>query len=142
MEYRRTKSGFFLRFERGEEIISTLVDFLERRGIAFASLRAIGALGEAELGFYDHARGEYLRRDFAEDFEIVSLLGNVSLVDGHPFPHIHAALADPGYRLVGGHLFLGRVSATCEMELSVHEGEVHRFKDAETGLKLMRLSDQ
>jgi uncharacterized protein len=142
MEHLKTKSGYFLRFEKGEDIVSTLTDFLTEVGVAFASLQGIGALDEAELGFFDSSRKTYLRREFAEDFEIASLSGNVSLVDGGPFPHIHVALSDPEFRVVGGHLFYGRVSVTCEMNLTVFEGEVHRHEDSGTGLKLMRLVDQ
>jgi len=142
MEHRKTDSGFFLRFERGEDIVAALTEFCAREDLRFGSILAVGALDEAELGFFDATRKTYHRREFAEDFEIVSLVGNLSLVDGRPFPHIHAALSDPEFRMVGGHLFYGRVSATCEMTLTVHEGEVSREEDAETGLKLMKLEDQ
>jgi len=142
MQHRKTESGYFLRFEKGEDIVATLSTFLENEKIGFGSLQGIGALDEAELGFFDTSRQIYLRREFAEDFEIASLMGNVSLVDGKPFAHIHVALSDPEFRVVGGHLFYGRVSVTCEMDLKVHAGEVHRKDDGASGLKLMDLLDQ
>ncbi|MBC8366702.1 DNA-binding protein [bacterium] len=142
MQQRKTETGFFLRFEKGEDIVATLTKFLGREKIGFGSLQGIGALDEAELGFYDTSRQIYLRREFAEDFEIASLMGNVSLVDGKPFAHIHVTLSDPEFRVVGGHLFYGRVSVTCEMDLRVHTGEVHRKDEDGSALKLMDLQDQ
>ncbi len=139
MEHRKTDTGYFLRFEGGEDVIAALTGFLAEKKIAFGALRGIGALDKAELGFFDRSSQTYLRREFAEDFEIASLMGNVSLVDGHPFAHVHVALSDSEYRVVGGHLFHGRVSVTCEMDLTVHSGEVHRVDDGGSGLKLMEL---
>jgi len=142
MQHRKTGTGYFLRMDRGEEVVATLEAFLAEAGVTFASLRAVGALDEVELGFFDASSRSYRRRKFSGGFEIAGLAGNVSLVDRRPFPHLHVTLSDSEYRVVGGHLFRGRVSVTCEMEVAVHEGEVERRSDDETGLKLMRLSDQ
>ena len=139
MQARKTERGWFLRLERGEEIHETLGRFLAEKGIGFGAVSAIGALDRAELGLYSLEQGEYLRRLFEGEYELVSLSGNLSTVDGAPFAHLHVLIADENYEVRGGHLFSGRVSVTCEMDLVVHDGEVPRRDDAATGLKLMEL---
>lgn len=139
MQARRTERGWFLRLERGEELVESLAVFLDEQDIRFGCLRGIGAVDRAELGLYSLKEGKYHRRLFEGEYELAGLQGNVSTVDGLPFPHLHALISDSDYHVRGGHLFAGRVSATCEIDLVVYEGEVPRLEDAETGLKLMDL---
>jgi len=36
--------------------------------------------------------------------EMTSLMGNISIMEGEPFPHLHVTLADANFQLLGGHL--------------------------------------
>jgi predicted DNA-binding protein with PD1-like motif len=51
------------------------------------------ARGSAQLAFCDLERKAYDRLDLEGDHEIGSLTGNLSL-DGAPFVHVHAVVAD------------------------------------------------
>ena len=77
---------------------------------------------DAELGFYDVIRCEYERRRFTEPLEACSILGNLGLVDGEPFPHVHGTFGRADFSTIGGHVFEAVCSVT--MELTVHTAAV------------------
>jgi len=140
MDYCSTDRGYTLRLDRGEEIVETLGRFLEEQGVGAGSLTGIGAVDEAELGLFSMKTKEYKRRAFEGEYEIVALTGNVSVLDGRPFCHLHVLLSDEDYRVIGGHLFRGRVAVTCEIDLCVHPEPLRRSRDELTTLNLMDFS--
>ena len=83
-----------------------------------AAVYGIGSVRDIELGFYEPVRTEYKRRRFEEPLEACALIGNVSLLDGEPFPHVHGTFARGDFTTVGGHIFEAICSVT--LELSVH----------------------
>ena len=137
MDYRFNEGGYTLRLDRGEELVATLSAFLAEKGIGWGALTAIGAVDEPELGLFTMKTKEYLHRRFDGEYEIASLTGNVTLVDGKPFPHLHALLSDADCAVIGGHLFSARVAVTCEVDLRVYNGELKRSRDGETALNLI-----
>jgi len=139
MEHRNLGARRLVRLDRGEEVLSTLVSLCADQGIACASLAGIGAVMDAELGYYDLGGFTYLTRTIPEVCELVSLVGNVALVDGTPFVHAHASLGDRDLRLVGGHLIRATVAVTVEVFLDVHETRLERAFDPGVRLKLLRL---
>jgi predicted DNA-binding protein with PD1-like motif len=48
-------------------------------------------VGEAELGHFDPSSNDYSWVKLSGSYEIVSLYGNIAVVDGKPFIHAHAA---------------------------------------------------
>ncbi len=139
MRARKVDSRFFLRIDRGEEIVGTLTAFLDAERIAGGAISGIGAVEKATLQYYDIAAKQYYSRDFAEAMEIVSLLGNVSLKDGKPWPHLHVILSDTNFQCFGGHLASAIVGVTCELIIDQSDVAIERSLDEETGLKLWSL---
>lgn len=140
MQYRRTDQGWFLRLDRGEELVETLTRFLAEKDVRFGALNAIGAVERPVLGLFSMETRTYHERPFAGgEYELVALTGNVATVDGKPFAHVHALLSDAECRVIGGHLFEAVVAVTCEIEVRVLGGEVARRRDAETTLNLLDL---
>jgi hypothetical protein len=91
----------------------------------------------ASLRYYD--QGEHLYRDFVldEPLEVVAAVGNLSLLDGVPFVHLHAALAAADGRGYGGHVHRGTVAFALEATIVELDGVPPvRVPDAETGLTL------
>ena len=117
MKSQRTGYGWLVRLDAGEEIVSTLAAWAAAHGVQGGALSGIGAVGEAELGFFWRDRKEYERRTFTGEHEILSLLGNFSMLEGKPFPHCHLILAGPDFVPHGGHLFRGIVTVTCEVHV-------------------------
>jgi predicted DNA-binding protein with PD1-like motif len=117
MQHQRTDHGWLLRLDAGEEIIASLQAFATAHGIVGGVITGIGAVGETELGFFVRESRSYIRRTFTGDHEILSLLGNFSVLDGVPFPHCHLILCGEDFAAHGGHLFKGLVTVTCEIHI-------------------------
>jgi hypothetical protein len=132
--------GYLLRFMTGEEIVTGLTAFAAQADITAAWVNALGALSRAELGYWDPEARTYLRLPVEEDVEVAALVGNVSRVDGAPFPHLHATLSRRDFSTLGGHLFLGVAGATVEMRLRTYpEIKLVRGPDQSVGLNLWSL---
>ena len=133
MESQRTTYGWVLRLDPGEEIFGCIQRFASERGLGAAMISALGACGEAELGFFDRARSTYVRRTFQGEFEILSLTGNLSVLEGQPLPHCHVLLAGDDFVAHGGHLFRAVVTVTCEVSLVTDPGVLRRDKRPDLG---------
>jgi predicted DNA-binding protein with PD1-like motif len=133
---------YFIRLDAGEKIIDSLKSLCERDRIGAAVLSGLGAVAEAELGWFDREAKDYRTIHIEEPCEIVSLYGNVTLLEGRPFLHCHVVLADRAFEVQGGHLREAVVSATCEITLTRFFDEIGRKKDAATGLYLLDLKPE
>lgn len=140
MEYRQVKDyRVMVRLDRGEEVIASLTNLCKDHEIEAAHLSAIGAVRNAEIGYYDLKSFSYLTRKFPEIYELVSLSGNVALVDGEPFVHAHATLGSSDFSVHGGHLVAATVAVTVEAVVTVFDTRFQRSLDPEVKLKLLRL---
>ncbi|MFQ6013215.1 MAG: PPC domain-containing DNA-binding protein [Thermoplasmata archaeon] len=124
-----------VKLQRGEEVLPSLQEALEERGVASGLvLTGIGALEGVELGWFDPKAGVYVRKRLEGSHELLSLQGSVTLGADPPL-HLHASLAGSDLRAVGGHLFEGRVSVLAEIGIRHLEGlRLTRRKNPATGL--------
>lgn len=122
--------------EKGEKLVESLTKFAKLTGINAASLQGLGALEEVELGFYDLHQKSYKRTTLKGDWELVAMNGNITLKEGTPFVHVHAALGGEDFSLKGGHLFEAVVAVTCEVSLIPHSGLIERHAHPGIGLAL------
>jgi uncharacterized protein len=139
MESHQVGNSYLLRIARGEEIVESVTQFLKEKNIRSGSLSGIGAASDVTLRYYSLEDKKYHSKEFSGEFEIASLNGNISILDGEIWPHIHIVLSDTDYHCFGGHLEKAIVGVTCEIVISPLEGEVVRTFDKETGLKLWSL---
>ena len=140
MKTKRTEDGFLIVLDVGDEIIESLKGLAADERIGVASLTGIGAIRDAVLGYLDIGQKQYLKREFGSDsMELVSLTGNLALLDGKPVAHLHAVIGDREMRLYGGHLFQAAASVTVEIFLRIYEGEVMRQYDPDSGANVMVL---
>ncbi len=136
MQYRKFGNTFAVRIDLGEDIIEKLKELCEKEAVRLGRVEAIGATDQAVLGVYDLKKKEYYPEEIHEFMEIASLNGNITTMEGKPYIHLHATLADQRHHLHGGHVLEMRVGATCEMFVTVPGGEVSRKKDADLGINL------
>ena len=141
MESQRTRYGFALKLDRGEEIIAGLTAFAADQRLRAGSISGLGAVSEAELGFFVRGTGEYVRRVFNGEFEIGTLTGNFSELDGAPFPHCHILIAGSDFVTYTGHLFRGVVSVTCEVQIVADPGILKRIRRPDLGFNPLQLGD-
>lgn len=138
MDYRKFGNTYMLRIDVGEEILESLKTVCAREGIHLAQVSAIGAADKASVGVYDLAEKQYHREDLEGFVEIANLSGSVTEMNGEPYIHLHATLADQRNILHGGHVISMRVGATCEMFVRELEGAVTRVKDEGLGINLWK----
>ncbi len=136
MQYTKSADCYLLRLDPDEDIVEKITWFADDRRIDNGIVTGIGSVHHAVLGYFDRATREYLRRTVEPDCEIVSLKGNVAVKEGKPFAHLHATLGTRDYQALAGHLFEGKVAATCELVVRALPGMVQRKKDDATGLWL------
>jgi len=128
--------SFLARLDSGAEIIGQITDLARERQIESGTFSAIGALTRADLGYYDQAAHVYHVTPVDEPVEIAACLGNISLLEGRPFVHAHAVLANGRGRSWAGHLVRGTIFAA-EVYLQELSGlPLKRVPDSITGLKL------
>ena len=78
--------------------------------IVGAKPSAIGAIRDVGLGAYDLQTQAYTRKTFGGLWELVSLQGNISPLEGRPFRHAHITIGDDSFKVLGGHLFHAEVA--------------------------------
>ena len=138
MEYKRFKNTILARLNRGEEVISSLLDIAKKEKIKLASVSAIGATNDFTLGVFESDEKKYFSTDYKGSYEIVSLLGNLSLKDNEPYAHLHMTASNREGVVVGGHLNRAVISVTCEIFINIIDIDIkvdRKFSD-EIGINL------
>ena len=131
-----------VRIPTGEDLLGYLEAFVTDNRIETAWLSYLGALQTAALRYYDQDEREYCDFHIHQHLEVVSGMGNVSLLDGQPFIHTHAVLADARGRAFGGHVNHGCEVWALEVKIEELEGQPPvRIFDEKTGLSLWGASD-
>lgn len=136
MEYKRFDNTVIVRIDRGEEILEQLAVVAQKENIKLASVQALGATDSFTVGVYDTESKQYHSNEFNGAFEIVSLVGTVNTMNGEFYSHLHMSAGNEKGEAFGGHLNRARVSATCELVITVINGTVDRFRDEKIGLNL------
>lgn len=139
MVYRPYEDQFLIRLERGEEVMESLREFMRRQGVGAGPLTGLGACDRARVAHYNTDTQEYRWETFEGPMEIVSLTGNLSWLEGEPFPHVHVCLSGEDMRLFGGHLGEARVTATCEIWVRPVAPRIERRRDESVGLYLLQI---
>lgn len=137
MKSKTLENGYLIRLEKGERIIETLTVFCQRMSIDSGVISGIGGASDITLGYYDLTTKKYAWRNFEKIYEIVSMTGNLSIVNDIPFFHIHMVISDDNFQSFGGHLKEATVGATCELVIQQVNMPLTRSFDNEIGLKLL-----
>ena len=139
MEYRKAGEAYLVRMDPGEEILEQLERFARQEQIGLAAVQALGAVKEFTVGVFKTDEKKYYANHFSGSFEIVSLTGTINTMDGQFYTHIHMSAGNDKGEVFGGHLNRAMVSATCEMVVTVIDGEIDRYADPDVGLNLLKL---
>ena len=138
MEYKRFGDTIFARLDRGEEILEQLKILALQENIKLASVRGLGAVDEFTVGVFKTDRKQYDANSFTGYFEIVSLTGTITTMDGEYHAHLHMSAGNEKGEVFGGHLNRAMISATCELVIQVVDGTVERRFDPEIGLNVFK----
>ena len=140
MTFRKTEKGYIVRIFKGEKIFEALLEFCEKENIEGAYFHGLGAVSEAEFGYYDLSKKEYVLTKYSDMMEVVSMTGNVALFDGKPMLHIHAVFSDTENRTLGGHVKEATVGVTIEVHITDCKERFERMYDEKIGLNLLELN--
>lgn len=129
-----------LRLDAGEELFEAFRGFATRQKVrAGIVVEGIGMLREATLGYWDGR--QYAPHEMTVPHELVALHGSIAEVDGAPSLHLHAALAGPDHRVIGGHLLRGVVGVLVETYVTTFpERRFGRPLDESLGLRTLDLA--
>ena len=147
MECRRFGETYYVRLDRGDEIISSILDVCRSEHIGSAIYTGIGGCGEAQIQTYLPETNEFEMQTLAGMLELVSLTGNVISDDaGELYHHTHALLSykeGEEHRVAAGHVRSITVSYTAEIDLRpVVGGVIMRQYDPETGTGFWSFPDE
>ena len=141
MKFRIDKSRVYMTLAKGDNINKTFESFAEVKGVGCAWLNGIGALEHPEIGYYSLEDKSYYRKTFKGEYELTSLIGNITLKEGKPFAHTHITFSDTEFRVFGGHLFNANITAAGEFIMQFGSDEINREMNAEIGLPLWCLEE-
>lgn len=121
MQAVRDGSHWVLRLDDGQDLFQALTDFARKEDVRAATVSfGIGMFAKASLGYWDGT--QYRAHEIEAPHEVVGLHGTIARADGQPSVHLHAALAGPDHRLVGGHLLRATVKVLQEISVDALPG--------------------
>lgn len=146
MEYKKFGETYYIRMDRGDEIVGSLLEVCRKEQIPSATFCGIGGCSRAEIQTFVPERGAFETRELSGMLELVSLVGNlVRGEDGELFHHTHALFSfqeDGRHATAGGHIKSVTVLYTAEIELRpVVGGCIRRRRDPETGTGFWDFAD-
>ena len=146
MEYGKFDKTYYIRADKGDEIINCILDICRKENIGSAVYSGIGGCASAEIQTFIPETGDFHTREISGMLELISLNGNV-VTDGNGelFHHTHAAfsfVANGEHSMAAGHIKSAVVRYTAEIELRpVTDGVIKRKSDPETGTGFWSFSD-
>ncbi len=130
---------WYVRLQKGEEVISSLQDFCKQNQIQLGTFTGIGACSPVTIGIFLPHEKKYVSKVLTEDVEMVSLLGNVTTMNDEIYIHAHATFAGESLQSFGGHLSNAIVSVTAEIVIEPSTGTIDRERDENIGINVWNL---
>lgn len=139
MEYRKFSEKYYVRLDKGDEVISSLLALCEKEGIRLAQIQGIGGCEAVTTGVFDLDKKIYNEETVSGMLEMISLDGNITEYEGKPYLHAHAVFAysDEGAaKLLSGHLLKAVIGLTGEIVLTPADGHITRRFVEEDGIRV------
>ena len=141
MDYRKFGETFYIRLDKGDEIIGSVLALCRKEQLPSAVFSGIGGCSEAQIQTFLPETGAFETQTLRGMLELVSLTGSVITDDRDElFQHTHAVFSykeGEQHRVAAGHIKSITVLYTAEIELRPVVGGVIRRKfNPETGTGL------
>ena len=139
MKIAQKENNFYtLNFEKGDNVMSGLAEFLNKENIKAGHISGLGAASEVEIAYYNIETKEYERKVFNEEVEVLNLNGNIGVTENDELVvHIHGTFGRRDFSVFGGHVFEVKISGAGEIHIATFSGQIKRAYDEGTGLTLM-----
>lgn len=132
-----TVKPFILALKPGENLFEGILQCANDANLKSASISGLGGLDDVSVAYYNLNTKEYQTKLFNGMYELISMNGNITFVEGKRFIHIHAAIGTDTYDVYGGHIMDAIVNPSAEITIIPLADKIERAYDAGTGLKLM-----
>ncbi len=139
MEYKKLSEKYYVRLDKGDEVVSSLISLCEKEGVKLAQVQGIGGCERVTAGVFDLEKKIYNEETVSGMLEMISLDGNITAYEEKPFLHAHAVFAYKDgnvTKLLSGHLLSAVIGLTGEIVLTPANGRVTRRFDEENGIKV------
>ena len=138
MEFKKYGENYYVRLDRGDEIISSVLGICKSEGINSATFYGIGGCSQAEIQTFIPEEGSFETETLSGMLELVSLSGNAALNENNELTHhTHAVFSYKNgeqHCTTGGHIKSITVLYTAEIELRpIIGGTIRKKRDPETG---------
>ena len=137
MDYRKLGHAIYIRCDRNDEIVASILAVCQKERIRSANFNGIGGCASAAIQTFDPNAGEFHTEEKEGMLELVCMMGNVvSDEDGSLHHHTHALFSfmeDGEHKVLAGHLKETLVLYTAEIELRPADGTIERRYDPGTG---------
>jgi len=138
VKFKQFANRYFVRIDKGEEIVETLKKFCSDKKIESGCLNGIGASNKLTVGYYNTGEQKFYKKDFEGEYEITSLNGNIYMLNGETSIHAHINFAGTNFITYGGHLASAIISGTCEIAVIQLDDRIEKEFDKETGLNIFK----
>ena len=136
MNYKKVNDKLLISIDKGEFVNQKLLEVAEKENLKSGWINGLGAISDIEIGYWDIEKKVYVKNFFDDHYELLSLIGNVSLVDNKPFIHTHISFSDTEFKAFGGHLFDAKVIAAAEFCIFTSDYHLNRKLNCDIGLSL------
>ena len=141
MKYRVDNGRIFMTLGKGDLINKTFESFSESNEIGCAWIKGIGAIKNPEIGYYSMETKSYHHKIFSGDYELTSLIGNITIKEGKYFSHTHITFGNTSFQVFGGHLFDAKITAAGEFVMFPGNKDIIREMNSDIGLPLWCLEN-
>ena len=146
MDYRKFDKTYYVRSDKGDEVIGCILEVCRKENIKSAIYSGIGGCASAEIQTFIPETGAFDTREISGMLELVSLNGSVTTDENKAlYHHTHAAFSyvcNGEHCMAAGHIKSAVVRYTAEIELRpVINGVIKRKTDPETKTGFWKLRD-
>ena len=136
MKYKKVEDKIFISIDKGEFINEKLLEVSVNENLKSGWINGLGAISNVEIGYWDIEKKIYVKKMFNEDYELLSLIGNITNLNNKQFIHTHISFSDTKFKAYGGHLFDAKVIAAAEFCIFTSKHLLNRKLNCEIGLSL------
>jgi uncharacterized protein len=132
---------FAVVLETGDEAMKSIAAFAKEQQLRTTQFSAIGAFSRVVVAYFDWETRKYRNIPIADQVEVLSLIGDITLEDERHKVHAHIVVGKRDATAHGGHLIEGNVRPTLEILMTETPTHLRRRFDADSGLALLKYED-
>ena len=139
MNYKQFNNKVVVRIDKGEEVVDCLKTICKKIDIKLGSIVGIGSTDKVTIGLLNTKTKKYQSKEFTGDHEIAPHVGNITMMNGEVYLHLHITICNVEHKAIGGHLTSAIISATFEGIIDIIEGQITREYNDDVGLNHLKI---